>query len=35
MVYVDTSVVALLTVDPQTPNVLGWYARLRDAAIGW
>ena len=31
MVYVDTSViVALLTVEPRTQDVTGWYAGLRD-----
>jgi len=34
MIYVDTSViVALLTVEPKTPDVAAWYARLRDAPI--
>jgi predicted nucleic acid-binding protein len=31
MIYVDTSViVALLTVEPRTQNVIAWYAVLRD-----
>ncbi len=34
MIYVDTSViVALLTVEPKTSDVLAWYAGLRDAPI--
>ena len=34
MVYVDTSViVALLTVEPKTPDVTAWYAGLRDAPV--
>jgi predicted nucleic acid-binding protein len=32
MIYVDTSViVALLTVEPRTQDVITWYAGLRDA----
>ena len=34
MLYVDTSViVALLTVEPKTPDVTAWYAGLRDTPI--
>ncbi|MDO8437886.1 MAG: type II toxin-antitoxin system VapC family toxin [Nitrosomonadaceae bacterium] len=34
MIYVDTSViVALLTVEPKTPDVTAWYAGLRNAPI--
>ena len=34
MIYVDTSViVALLTVEPKTSDVLAWYAGLRDTPI--
>ena len=34
MIYVDTSViVALLTVEPTTPDVTTWYAGLRDVPV--
>ncbi|OQX12404.1 MAG: VapC toxin family PIN domain ribonuclease [Desulfobulbaceae bacterium A2] len=34
MVYVDTSVVvALLTVEPRTPEIVTWYGELRDTPI--
>jgi predicted nucleic acid-binding protein len=34
MVYVDTSVVvALLTVEPRTPEIVTWYGALRDTPI--
>ena len=34
MIYVDTSViVALLTVEPKTPDVTAWYAGIRDTPI--
>ena len=34
MLYVDTSViVALLTVEPKTPDVMTWYASLPDTPI--
>ena len=34
MLYVDTSViVALLTVEPKTPDVTAWYAGLREPPI--
>ena len=34
MIYVDTSViVALLTVEAKTPDVMAWYAGLRDAPV--
>ncbi|OGQ98518.1 MAG: twitching motility protein PilT [Deltaproteobacteria bacterium RIFOXYD12_FULL_55_16] len=34
MVYIDTSVVvALLTVEPRTPEIVTWYGGLRDTPI--
>ena len=34
MLYVDTSViVALLTVEPKTPEVTAWYAGLRESPV--
>lgn len=34
MIYVDTSVVvALLTVEPRTPDIVTWYGELRDTPI--
>ena len=34
MIYADTSViVALLTVEPKTPDVTAWYAALKDVPI--